>query len=206
MNVRDETTVPNVEEGAMREYDPKFQRLATVLWIRGFALLAFGAIAVRWPEQSLADAVRYAGGIAVFLGIVELGMAMAGDALLSTRSFRIGHALTSIGFGLVSGAVTVLSLDAALTLVTLWFGAYAAFLLLLAARLSYFRRIRDALLLWGTVNATAVVICATMRSAPRVTMLLLGALYTAVLGAVTILAARWTRRGWMAVEHVSALP
>lgn len=188
----------------MREYDPKLQRLSTVLLIRGFALLAFGAIAIRWPEQSLADAVRYAGGVAVFLGIVELGMAMAGHALLSTRSFRVGHALTSIGFGLASGAVTALSVDAALDLAMLWLGAYAAFLLLLGARLWYFRRIRDALLLWGAVNATAVLACATMRSAPKVTMLLMGALYTAALGAVTILGARWMRRGWMAVEQVPA--
>lgn len=189
----------------MREYDPRLQRLSTVLLIRGVALLAFGAIAVRWPEQSLADAVRYAGGIAVFLGIVELGMAMAGHALRSTRFFRVGHALASIGFGVVSGAMTALSLDAALNLVMLWLGVYAAFLALLSARLWHFRRIRDALLLWGAVNATAVLVCATMRSAPRVTMLLMGALYTAALGAVTILAARWTRRDWLLVEHVPAL-
>lgn len=188
----------------MREYDPKLQRLSTVLLIRGFALLAFGAIAVRWPDQSLADAVRYAGGIAVFLGIVELGMAMAGHALLSTRSFRTGHALVSIAFGVVSGAVTVLSLDAALDVAMVWLGAYAAFLLLLAARLWYLRRIRHALLLWSAVNAAAVVACASMRSAPRVTVLLMGALYTAALGAATIFAARWMRRGWMTVEHVPA--
>lgn len=189
----------------MHAYDPKLQQLSTVLLIRGFALLALGAIAVRWPEQSLGDAVRYAGGIAVFLGIVELGIAMAGQALLSARAFLIGHAVASIGFGLVSGAMTIRSRDAALDLAMLWLGAYAAFLLLLAARLSVFRRIRDAALLWGMVNVTAVVVCATMRSAPRATMLLMGALYTAALGAVTILAARWMRRGWMAVEHLPAL-
>lgn len=188
----------------MREYDPRLQRLSTVLLIRGFALLAFGAIAVRWPELSLADAVRYAGGVAVFLGLVELGMAMVGRALLSTRTFRIGHALTSIAFGMVAGAVPVLSLNGALDLAMLWLGVYATFLLLLAARLWYFRRMRGALLLWGAVNALVVAGCATMRSTPKVTVLLLGALYTAALGAVTILAARWMRRGWMAVEHVPA--
>jgi hypothetical protein len=187
----------------MQAYDPKLERLSTVLLVRGFALLAFAAIAVRWPEHSLSDAVRYAGGIAVFLGIVELGIALAGHLMLSVRAFRVGHAIMSIAFGVVAGLVMTLPLARAMGVAMVWLAAYAAFLLLLVARLWYFSRMRDALLLWAAVNATGVVACAQLTTAGRVTVLLAGALYTATLGVVTIVAARWMRRGWMVVERVA---
>jgi hypothetical protein len=187
----------------MRQFDPKLDRLATVLLIRGFALVAFAGIAVRWPDETLSEAVRYAGGIAVFLGVVELGMALAGQALLSTRAFRLGHAATSIAFGVAAGTMTALPLAQAIAVVMVWLSAYAAFLLLLAARLWYFRRMRDALLLWSAVNVTAIIGCVNLVTASRVSVLLGGALYTAVLGGVTITAARWMRRGWMVIERVA---
>jgi hypothetical protein len=187
----------------MKQYDPKLERLSTVLMIRGFALLAFAAIAVRWPGQSLSDAVSYAGGIAVFLGIAELGIALAGHSLLSVRAFRVGHAILSIAFGIVAGLVMTLPLMRAMGIAMIWLAAYTAFLLLLAARLWYFTRMRDALLLWAAVNATAIVVCAQLTTASRTSVLLAGALYTATLGVVTITAARWMRRGWMGVERIA---
>ena len=186
----------------MKQHDPAVDRLATVFLVRGFTLLAFAAIAIRRPEQTLNDAVRYAAGVAVFLGIVELGMGLAGDALLSTRAFRAGHALMSIGFGAVAGSAASLPPGRALAAAMIWLGAYAAYLLLLAARLWYFRRTRDALLLWSAVNVAAAVACLNMASASRASVLVAGALYTVTLGAVTIAAARWIRRGWMRVERV----
>lgn len=187
----------------MKRYDPKFERLSTVLLVRGFALLAFAAIAVRWPEQSLLDAVRYAGGIAVFLGVVELGMSLAGHALLSVRAFRVGHALTSVTFGAVAAMARDLPVDQALIVATVWLGGYTALLLLLSARLWYFRRMHNGLLLWSAVNVAAIAGCVNLQGETRVSLLLGGALYTAALGVVTIVAARWMRRGWMAVERVA---
>ena len=136
----------------MKEYDPRLDRLATVLLVRGFALLAFAAIALRWPQQTLADAVRYAGGVAVFLGIVELGIAFAGQSLWSVRGFRVGHAVLSISFGTVGGIVAGQPLERGLFMAALWLGAYTIFLLLLAARLPFTHRIQNALLIWSLLS------------------------------------------------------
>lgn len=189
----------------MQAYDPKLDRLSTVLLLRGYGLLAFAGIAVRWPDQSLSDAVRYAGGIAVFLGAIELAMSIAGHTLLSVRAFRVGHAVTSVAFGVVAAMARDLPVDQALVVATVWLAGYTAFLLLLMARLWYFRRMRDGLLLWAAVNVAAIAGCVNLMGTARVSLLLGGALYTAALGVVTIVAARWMRRGWMAVEQVPAM-
>jgi hypothetical protein len=79
-------------------------------------------------------------------------------------------------------------------------------LLLLAARFSFARRIRTALLWWSALNVVAIVACLVLAGQDRVIVLLTGALYTAALGVVTITAARWMRRGWMAVERIAVPP
>lgn len=187
----------------MKEYDPRFERLTAVLFVRGWALLAFAAIALRWPERSLADAVRYAGGVAVFLGIVELGIALAGHALLSTRAFRVGHALVSIGFGVAAGLVMRQPPGRGLSIAAVWLGTYTAFLLLLAARVAYARRFRNGLLAWSALNAGGIIVCLQLAGLGRATVLLAGALYTAALGAVTITAARWLRGSPRRVARVA---
>src|SRR5688572_20416649 len=192
----------------MRNTERDRDRLATALLIRGLVLLGLAAIALRWPDPLLVGTMRLMGAMALVLGIVELGMALAARALPSTRWFRIGHALASIGFGALAGVVPLVPLvplDQALTLTMLWLSLYAAFLFLLAARLWFFRRMRDALILWASVNVIAVILCANTAPATIETLLLVGALYTTAMGAVTIVAGRWMRRGWMAVERVPAL-
>ena len=189
----------------MRNTERDFDRLATVLLIRGLVLLGLAAIALRWPDPLLVGTMRLMGAMALVLGIVELGMALAARALPSTRWFRIGHALTSIGFGALAPVVILVPLGQALGLTMLWLSLYAAYLVLLAARLWFFRRMRDALILWASVHVITVILCATTAPATIETLLLVGALYTTAMGAVTILAGRWMRRGWMAVERVPAL-
>lgn len=185
----------------MKRYDADLKRLGTLLLFRGFALLALAGIAVRWPEQSMVGMVKVAGVLAIILGIAELGIAMAGPALASTRYFRVGHSLTSITFGIAAAAAAGRPLDEALTLALLWLAVYAAFLLLLAARLWYFRRMRDGLVLWAAGNVGALVLAANTLPATSDDLLVAGALYTAILGVITIAAARWMRQGWMLVER-----
>ena len=188
----------------MKEYDPDMRRLATILLIRGLVLLAMGALAVRWPREAIAEAVQYAGGIAVFLGILELGTALAGEALMSIRFFRAGHAVTSITFGFIAGAVATRPIEDGLVLAVLWLGGYAAFLLLLTARLWVYRKVRLALILWVTANVASIAACLVLGSDSRSAILFGGAAYTAVLGIATLVAARWLHRGtWANASRVA---
>lgn len=94
------------------------------------------------------------------------------------------------------------TLHTGLALAMLWLMAHATFAILLAARLWYFRRMRDALLLWAAVNTAVFTGCVTFTPPNVPTLAYVGALYTAVYGVVLIVASEWARRGWMAVERV----
>ena len=182
------------------------QRLGGILLARGVPLLVLAAIAIRWPDETLGPAMTVAGGLAIALGILELVSAWSAHALPSIRWFLVGHAALSIAFGVLTLATPAGAFYVALGLAVVWLLGYATFLILLAARLWYFSRMRDALLGWAAVN-TGVIIASVAATPPTMAMLeYAGALYTAAYGFVLIVAGEWARRGWMSVEHVPLRP
>lgn len=178
------------------------ERLSGVLMARGVPFILLAAIAIRWPELMLRPSMMVAAGIAIALSLLELTFAWGSRTVASVRWFLAGHAVLSVAFGVLTFLLPSVTLFVGLALGMLWLLAHTTFAILLAARLWYFRRMRDALLLWAAVNTAVITGCATFMPPDVASLEYVGALYTAAYGFVLVVAGEWTRRGWMAVERV----
>jgi uncharacterized membrane protein HdeD (DUF308 family) len=178
----------------MPQPSPELSRTSFVLLLRGFFLIVLGAVAVRWPEQTLVLAIVAAGGIAGTLGIFEVATAAATEMLPSSRMFYLGHGLVFVAFGVLSASVHVATVSVATTLAIIWLTLYVAYALLLAARVWYLSPARAGLLAWAFINTACAIATARFPARTTVGLLYWGALYVAVLGVAQVVAGTWIKR------------
>ena len=182
----------------------ELSRLAFALFVRGVLLVVLGALAIRWPNHSLLFGMIVAGGVIGSIGIFEVATAAVSRALPSTRLFYIGHGLVSIGLGAITATIPVAQLGTAVVMCIVFVLAYGMFSLVLAARLQFVRRARDATLVWALFN----VACALLLSLSRITdvtdLMYGGALYGALLGLLQLVAAVWIHRGQQLMDRIEA--
>ena len=163
------------------------RRLATVLYVRGFAVLALGAVGVRWPQDGLWIAIGLAGVIVTLLGIVELVLAFRSAAERPIKSLQRYVALVSIAFGVTSLAQQFAPPAFALDVLAIWLLGHALVSLMVGAAMP---RSLDGhlLLVWSALNLTAALLVAVASVPVHYGILYGGAAYTALYGAVQIAA------------------
>lgn len=169
-------------------------RLAAVMYVRGFAVLALGAIGVRWPEEGLWAVIGVAGVIVTLLGVVELVLALRSTADRAVTSLLRYIALVSVAFGFVSFAATEASPHTAVAGAATWLLAQSVVSLMVGAVL---RRPADrrALLTWSSINLLAALVVAAASVSAFYGLLYAGAGYTALYGIMQIAAGLRLRAG-----------
>lgn len=185
----------------MRHITLELSRLAFVLFVRGVFLIVLGGVAIRWPEQTLLLSMIAAGGIVGSLGIFELAAGAISRALPSTKLFLIGHGVISIAYGALTASIPVALPSLATGMATVFSVIYGVFSLVLAARLQFVPRAREAVAGWAILNFGAAAILAAGTFPTTNALLYAGALYGAILGLFQLFAALWIRRALEPVER-----
>jgi hypothetical protein len=142
-----------------------------------------------------------AGGIVGSLGVVETAAGSISRALPSTRLFLVGHGVISIAYGALTASIPVASPSLAVRMTTAFAATYGVFAIVLAARLQFVPRAREAVAGWGILNLAAAAILAAGVFQTTNALLYAGALYGAVLGLFQLFAALWIRRALELVER-----
>ena len=173
---------------------PDLSRASVVLFFRGFLLLMLASIAVRWPEETLVNAVVTAGGVVSLLGVLEIVVALLTHARRATRSLIVGHALLSIAFGAVAVAASVASVRMTVAAATVWLLLHAAFALALMHATPPVGVARFAVFGWVGANLVGAMLVMTYSRPTVVPLLYYGALYAWAYGFVQISVAMWLRR------------
>lgn len=162
-------------------------RLAAVMYVRGFSVLALGAIAIRWPQSFLWIAIGLAGAIVTLLGIVEITLAARSPADRAVTSLLRYVAMVSIAFGLVSFAAILATPAIAVAALSTWLLAQATVSVMVGAGVKR-PADRRALLTWAGINLVAAVMVAVLSTDTFYGLLYAGAGYTALYGVVQIVA------------------
>ena len=161
-------------------------RLAAILYVRGFLLLALGAIGVRWPQQSLASVITIAGITLSLLGAIEATLAIFSRANKQTASLLRYIAFVSLAFGLVSLSVRTSAPTTTVAILATWLVAHATVAVMVGAvlRRPFDRR---AVLAWSVVNVAAALIVAAASDSAFQILLYAGAAYVALYGIAQII-------------------
>ena len=169
------------------------ERVSIVLYLRGFVLLGLAAVAVRWPDDTLFQAMLTAGVVVGVLGACELLVAGLSTAVRATKGLITTHAVLSIAFGLVSLAAQVTSLEITMRLIGGWLLVHSVIALALASRVTPSGFARPLLLAWSALNVAAAFIVMTHEGTTLLMLMYTGAAYAAAYGVVQIATARWIR-------------
>jgi uncharacterized membrane protein HdeD (DUF308 family) len=170
-------------------------RISTVLYLRGFLLLGCAAVAVRWPQDTLREAMVTAGGVVGVLGLFELIVAAAARVVRDTKTLMLTHAALSMSFGVVAITALTASADTTMRMVAVWLLLHAIVALGLASRMSTTLGARRALAAWSAVNLLCAFVVVTFPTIPPAGLLYLGAGYAAVYAIIQIGVALWIKRG-----------
>ena len=161
-------------------------RLAAIMYVRGFLLLALGAIGVRWPQQSLASVITIAGITLSLLGAIEATLAIFSRANKQTASLLRYVAFVSLAFGLVSLAVRTSPPETAAAVLATWLVAHATVAVMVGAVMQ--RPLdRRAVLAWSVMNVAAALIVAAATDSAFQILLYAGAVYVALYGIAQIM-------------------
>lgn len=162
-------------------------RLAAVMYVRGFTVLALGAIAIRWPQSGLWIAIGLAGAIVTLLGIVEVALAFRSKADKTVASLLRYIGMVSLGFGLVSFAAIQATPAIAIAALATWLVAQATVSLMAGAVVKR-PTDRHALVTWAGINLAAALVVAIASADTLYGLLYAGAGYTALYGVIQIAA------------------
>jgi hypothetical protein len=169
-------------------------RISLVLFVRGFVLLALAAVAVRWPEETLVDAMVTAGAVVGFLAVFELTLALLSAARRDTKALMVLHALMSIAFAGIAISARFAATCTTTALASTWLVLQAALSLTLIPLAGAVRGGRSALFAWSAFNLACGLFAATYSCATVEWLLYLGAVYSAGYGMTQIAVSLWIRR------------
>jgi hypothetical protein len=170
-------------------------RLAFVLFVRGAFLILLGAVAIRWPEHALLLSMAAAGGVVGCFGLFEVLAASVSDTLPSTKLFLVGHGILSVALGGIAATLLVAAPPRAAMMSIAFLVAYGLYSFVLAARLQFVPRAREAAFGWGIFNLACAAVLAAVEPSRSSELLYASAFYAAVLGLFQLFAALWIRRG-----------
>jgi uncharacterized membrane protein HdeD (DUF308 family) len=173
----------------------ELSRLAFVLFVRGAFLVLLGAVAIRWPEHTLLLSMVAAGGILGCFGLFEVLAASVSGTLPSTKLFLVGHGILSVALGGIAVALLVAGPQRAALMSIAFLVAYGMYSLVLAVRLQFVPRAREAVFGWGIFNLACAAVLASVEPSRTSELLYAAAFYAAVLGLFQLFAALWIRRG-----------
>lgn len=168
-------------------------RVSVVLYLRGFALLGLAAVAIRWPDETLLNAMVTAGVVVGVLGVCELAVTGLSAATRATKGLISMHAALSIAFGVVSLASLAAPLSVTMRLVGAWLLIHAVIALAIASRVTSSRFARALLMSWSALNVAAALAVTAYTGATLAVLMYTGAAYAAVYGVLQIATARWIR-------------
>ena len=160
-------------------------RLAAIMYVRGFVVLALGAIGLRWPQSTLEMVIVMAGAIVTLLGVAEMLVASRSHADKPVKSLLLYVAAVSIAFGAVSLAVSFAMPKTAVAALAVWLVANATVSLMVAAVMSRAND-RRVLLGWSAINLLAALVAAALSASAFYGLLYAGAAYAASYGVLQI--------------------
>jgi uncharacterized membrane protein HdeD (DUF308 family) len=169
-------------------------RISLVLYLRGFLLLGLSAVAVRWPRETLFDAMVTAGGVMGVLGLLELLLAAVTHVGRQTRTLMVVHAALAVTFGVVAITASMAAASTTIQVIAVWLLLHAVVALALASRMPTMPD-RRALVTWSVVNLACSFVVVAFPTLPPAELLYLGAAYAAVYAILQIGVALWIRRG-----------
>lgn len=168
-------------------------RVSVVLYLRGFALLALAAVAIRWPDEVLYNAMLTAGVVVGVLGVCELALVAVSSTVASAKGLMMVHACLSIAFGALALMARTATLATSMRMIGAWLLMQAIVALAIAARVKSAGLARPLLVAWSAVNVAASFLVLTYAWMTLVALMYIGAGYAAAYGVVQIATARWIR-------------
>ena len=168
--------------------------LARLLYLRGFLLIAAGAIAVRWPSETLASMLVAAGATTAILGLLELVCAVAIQRMAYHRYLAVLHAAVAMGFGAIALAAATLDVATLVSLCATWLVLHAILLLAIATETPRDDHARAAVLSWAAANVLFALAIAAGNPPSGVALEYPGALYAWAYGVALVVAGVWMRR------------
>lgn len=177
----------------MRNGSRDAARFSAALYLKGALMLVGGAVALRWPDETLVMAMMFAGSLLALVAIYEILLSI--HARRETRGWLLALADGSLALGLAVLTITLTAIPLRLTLLLSagWLAATAVVAGVLALALWPMPRTRVALSPWAAVNV-ALAVMAVAYSADIFMLLYAGAAYAIVYGLFHLATASWMRR------------
>jgi uncharacterized membrane protein HdeD (DUF308 family) len=172
----------------------ELSRASLLLFLRGFLLVLFASVAIRWPEETLVTALTTAGVVVATLGVIEIGLAMVTATRRANRALMVAHAILSLGFGAVALSVGVYAVSTTIYLTLAWLLLQAAFALLLLHITPQVGPAKLAVFGWVSTNVVSAMLLMANVHASLTELLYFAALYAWAYGVAQISVALWIRR------------
>ena len=180
------------EEAMIPPHD--LSRASLILFVRGFLLVMLASVAIRWPEETLLNAVVVGGVVLAAIGVIEIPFALLSHVRRSTRALLLAHAILSIAFGAVGAAAHAASVEMTVATSAIWLLLQALFALALLHVTPRAGSARFTVFGWLAANVVAAMLLMTYARATITPLLYYGALYAWGYGALQVSVALWIRR------------